>query len=203
MAIGFGSAATRANLRLSLELTEPDKSGDTWSVTATAIVSDPQGPMADVEVQFYVDSQAVDSPQPTEGDGRVRIQLTDLTKGKRLIEATIVGSTVRSKRTINLKDKDPKQANEINVSRSGHRGSYRLEFTVLDDKGRGMKDTPVKIIDDANPSASPDELTTNERGVATTTITFTEREKRLVVSVPGAPQTRKKIVLYGARRRRS
>ncbi len=137
------------DLRVLLEGTESaqDEATRTWQIIliATALgVRD--RPRQNVEIQFYHNGEAADSPIATEGDGRATKSFSGLTAGVHTFEAVIAGISKKSKLTRTFKE--PKGAAKIRSRRTKiRRGEWKLIFTVFTEENVPVKDAVIELID--------------------------------------------------------
>src|SRR3989338_4768265 len=103
MSIGFLSPSEKKQLRLRLELTEPNKKDDEWELAVIAIIFDKEGTVPDIEVQFYHNGKKVDSTVATDGEGRAEKDFSGLKKGNHVFEAQIVGTTIKTRQKKSFK----------------------------------------------------------------------------------------------------
>ncbi len=183
--------------RIRLELSEPNKDGDTWSITANAIVVNEveSKPAENVPVQFYRNGKKEGDPEDTEDDGRIAKEFSSLTKGNHFFEAQIVGTDKRSKKRIVLKEDKPKSSKKIadvDVNSSGKDGNYVISVIVSAEDGSPMNGVNVVFLNGSKAITIP-----TENGIATHNITFTEKYREITIQIAGAKKQPDLLVLRG------
>lgn len=197
MAMGFLSPAEKKQLRLRLELTEPNKKDDTWELAVVAITFDKEGPVPDVEVQFYHNGKRIDSTVATDGEGRAEKDFSDLKKGNHVFEAQIVGTTIKTRQKKNFKEDKPKKPEKILIHKTGSMGNYNLIFQILTGDNSPVVNATIQIMDSLNTKKVFELPKTDKLGVVQYDIQFTERRRVLTVIVLGSAIPVEKIYLYG------
>ncbi|MFA6354688.1 MAG: hypothetical protein WCX12_03345 [Candidatus Paceibacterota bacterium] len=183
------------NSRLSLDLTEPNKTEELWEITVTAIVSDDGKPAPGIQVQLYHNGRAIDSPYLTDGEGRTEPRtFSDLEKGTHTFEAIIVSTSIKARRTVKLKDERPKKPAKLIVDREyagGSNDKVIVFCTVLTDDNVPVKGIDIRILGLTNPTLA----TTDKSGVATMKIKLEKNHRVVVFIVKGSP-IQKRIHLF-------
>jgi len=140
-------------IRVALEHEEPEKTGDDWSILATAIVSQGNRTLDGRDVQFFLNGIAYDQSAQTDGNGRVQTDIIGIPNDARRIsiEAQVVGQAVRARKIVTLPAPekpagkliparlivDPRRVdNEIN-----------LFILVVDENNRGVPNARLIIVD--------------------------------------------------------
>jgi len=166
--------------RVRIETTEPNKEDEKWEISVIATVLDENGPVTDTEVQFYHDSRSIDSPIPTDGEGRATKNFVDLKKGNHTFEASLPGTTLKAKTSVKIKEDKPKRADRLIVTRRPNSsGNIELVCEVFSEDESPVKKVDVMIL------STGEQSTTDDKGMAiiTPTIEFGETEKRKVLEV--------------------
>jgi len=180
-------AMDKEKLRIRLELTEANKVNEDWELTAIATVIDPKWPVPNIEIQFYHNGKAFDSPIATDGEGRTIKEFVSLKNGAHTIEAQIIGTTTKARQVKQLKEVRPKKPAKIICHPRGSKGKYDLMFQVLAEDDSPVKGAVVRILDIDNPSGFVDLTPTDKDGVIDHKIEFTEKEKIFTIMVLGTP----------------
>ncbi len=139
-------------IKVAIETEEPEKIGDSWSILATAIVSQGNRTLDGREVQFFVNGIAYNQPTQTDDNGRAQIDIQGLdSSAKRIsIEAQVVGQATRGRKIIELSKKEgAKKSTPAELSVTPRRIGNEINFFVIvtDEEKQGVKNTHLTIID--------------------------------------------------------
>ncbi len=170
----IGYQPNPGNSRLSLDLTEPNKTEDTWEITVTAIVSDDGKPTPGVQVQLYHNGRLVDSPYFTDGEGRTEPKtFSDLEKGSHTFEATIIGTSIKARRTVKLKDEKPKKVAKL-IVRNTFDSTPGIIVQVLTSEDTPVQNAAVFILNGGKRTDMP---RTDKNGETTQTINLNPNQR--------------------------
>ena len=172
-------------LGLRLELTEPNRTESGWELKAIATLAKGRDPAPNERVQLYLDGMSTGDPEVTDGEGRAMKEFLDLQVGTHTFEAQIVGTTVKSRQTKNLKDEKPKKPANLIVDQSGRNKKYVLVFQVLTEDDRPVQGAVIRITDQDDPNGFYDLKPTGPNGTTERKIEFTAHEKILGILVLG------------------
>lgn len=196
--IGFSALAEPAtrDYRIRLELGEPNKENDTWSLTAVAVVSNKKGqPIDNVEVQFYHNGAKIGDAETTEDDGRAVKEFPNLSKGNHFFEAQVVGTDKRGRKSLILKEdrsKSAKKIGDVDVNTSGRDGNYVISVAVTAEDGSPMGGVPVVFL-----NGGEAHIKETEKGITHHTVQFTEKHREISIQVAGAKEQPEPLVLKG------
>jgi hypothetical protein len=167
--------------RVRIETTEANKNdSEKWDIEVIATVVDDNGPISDIEVQFYHNGRIIDSPIATDSDGRATREFCDLDKGSHTFEGLIPGTTSKAKKGVKIKEDKPKRADRLIVTkRFDASGKIELVCEVFTEDGSPVKKAEVLIL------STGEQSTTDEKGMAIIVpkIEFGEEEKKRVLEV--------------------
>lgn len=190
--IGFNRSQGN-KMRVRIEVTEPNREDEKWEISVIATVLDENGPVTDTEVQFYHDSRPIDSPIPTDGEGRATKNFVDLKKGNHTFEASLPGTTLKAKTSVKLKEDKPKKAAFLVVNKRLKEGVLELICEVFNEEGIPVKKAKTMILSTGEKSEPTDD---NGMTIITPKVEFGagENKKVLEVIVCGTTISRKIFV---------
>lgn len=169
---------------ITLDVTEPAKTGTGWAFSAIATVTDDKKkPKQGLQLLFYVNG----APQPNPPGDRVETDEQgiaamhfDLPKGKYRVEAIEATKTLRSPARAVTLDDTPKKAARLQLEAPNKGTVQQLIIRVFAENGSGIK-ARVRILDGDLPKGYRD-LDTNDDGNLITSTTFADpaqEEKRI------------------------
>ena len=133
-------------IKVAIETEEPAKIGDSWSILATAIVSQGNRTLDGREVQFFVDGVKYDQPTQTDDNGRAQIDIQGIdADAKRIsVEAQIVGQAARVRKIVapQKSSENMCKPTDLEVKAEGKNGVYQVNMQIVDVEGKGV---PGKI----------------------------------------------------------
>lgn len=190
MAVGFASPDTKKNLRIRLELTEPNEDdAGLWSLVATATVTDSDNkPLSNVEVQFFHNGTRVGDPEHTDSDGQVTKEFNDLSKGNHTFVAIVVDekgklTTIKKQQTKKIKEEKPKKVAELLEHRVRVGDTVKFTFTALTEDRLPAKNVQIVVLDPDLPGGSKPAGKTNRDGVVEYEVALTKDRFFSVVAV--------------------
>lgn len=204
--IGFGVDPEVKQYRIRLDLTDPIKDDEEWTITVIALVTDKKGdPQPDVEVSFYHNGQGADSSISTDGSGRATKEFSGLKKGNHTFEAMIVGTAVRSRQSKTLKDETPKKPAKLLIRQRRAGNTHTISFQVLTEEDKPVKGAVLEVMDpdcDEKEGRFLNLNATDKNGCVAVEVTFTNPRRVITVNVPGSSISRK-IHLFNVQERRT
>lgn len=181
-------------IKVAIETEEPEKIGDSWSILATAIISQGNRTLDGREVQFFVNGIAYNQPTQTDDNGRAQIDIQGIdSSAKRIsIEAQVVGQTPRARKIIALQRPlgDIRKPADIEVTTEGKNGAYQVNMQIVDAEGNGVPGT-IRVMSETG----ADDYTSEEDGSCFAEITISESQE-IRFSVLGTA-VNKKLPLLG------
>ena len=135
-------------IKVAIETEEPKKIGDSWSILATAIVSQGNRTLDGREVQFFVDGIIYDQPVQADSNGRAQIDIVGIDQNAQRvsIEAQIVGQSSRARKVISLPEtKKGVKPNDLEIRTEGKNGDYQIHMQIVGSECQGVKGT-IRII---------------------------------------------------------
>ena len=168
---------------LNLELQPAEKIGQEWLVRAVATVTTGNNPIANSEVQFYLQTISWDSPVTTEADGRANQEFVLDKPGRWVIEATC--GALKRKVTINIPEDEkivPVElvAQCLNTQNYGNYTKYITSWQVFSSKGEPIPNVTIRIFDSDLAEGFKD-FPTDENGSAKYETRISGTEKRRVI----------------------
>jgi len=175
-------------IKVAIEIEKPEKIGDSWSVLATAIVSQGNRTLDGREVQFFTNGIPYDQPVQTDNNGRAQIDIADISADtKRVsVEAQIIGQSPRARKIITLPN-EKKETKDVEVSILVTREKDEILSVILARLDENKKGLPGKIVYVDQQARI---IETDEFGMVT--LEFTRNRRRQVVVFP-AERSGKKI----------
>lgn len=166
-------------LKVVIETEEPVKTGDSWSILATAIVSQGNRTLDGRDVQFFVNGVVFGQPTQTDDNGRAQIGIWNIDfNAKRItVEAQLVGQASRARKIMDLPKTESQSSAvpaELSVDPRRLGNEINLFVLVTDEKRRGVKNARLTIVDGhqvTHPS-------TDENGEYLHSITLQPNEER-------------------------
>ena len=138
-------------IRVVIETEEPKKIGASWSILATAIISQGNRAMDGREVQFFLNSFPYGQPAQTDDNGRAQIDIVGIPVDARRvsIEAQVVGQTARTRKIVFLPEtkKSDKKPAELIVDPRRVGNEINIFILVVDEENRGVPNARLTIID--------------------------------------------------------
>jgi len=139
-------------IKVALETEEPEKTGNEWSIMATAVVSQGNRTLDGREVQFFTNGIAYDQPVQTDNNGRAQIDVVGISMdAKRVsIEAQVVGQTARARKIVSFpaKEKGTKSVPaELIVDPRRVGNEINFFILVVDEEKKGVPNARLTIID--------------------------------------------------------
>lgn len=126
-------------IKVAIETEEPQKIGDSWSILATAIVSQGNRTLDGREVQFFVSGLTYSQPTQTDDNGRAQINIQNVDATKPIsIEAQLIGQPSKSRRVVPPKSSGNKCSSDLEIKAEGKDGVYQVNMQILDAEGKGV-----------------------------------------------------------------
>jgi hypothetical protein len=167
-------------MKLVIELMEAVKdSVGTWTVPVGIVLADGNNPVADTEVQLYLNSQPTGTPIETGADGRGTAQVCGLPAGTHWLDGQVVGTATRATRkSVTLKADAPKAVKIVDliITKNKIVTGWNLTFQPLDEEGKGVKGKVVRVFDGTLPDGYQDTPPTNDNGATSANIAATAKE---------------------------
>lgn len=187
-------------IRVVLETEEPKKIGESWSILATAIVSQGNRTLDGREVQFFLNSIPYDQPVQTDANGRSQTDITDIPSDEdRLsIEVQAIGQLARARKVITLpKAEKPKTEIRLEILATRYEGADKMNTSLvrLGKDGKGSAGQVCYIDRDLVPIF----IQTDSLGIATTTLNVLPEKRRVLFFLPEKPNERIRVDVKGSR----
>ncbi|GEM_PF-6707704 len=186
------------SLAIDWVLTEENQVGEFWEIKGIALVKDPRKkPIKNINLKFFLDGKVYGSVETTDDDGRIVKIFSGLPSGNHSFEVIIAGTAIRKTCSKGFRGQS-KSPGKLLWKQSGKNGSYIIFFQTLTADNKPIKSIVIKILDKTiAESFSKDLDPTNENGITSMRVDFSEGEKRRdIIALLVGSDIREKLHLF-------
>jgi len=180
-------------IKMALETEEPKKIGESWSVLATAIVTQGNRTLEGRNVQFFLSGIPYDQPVQTDANGRAQIDITDIPMddNRLSVEAQAIGQSARARKIITLpKAEKPKTEIRLEIlATRDDEGVVHVTLVRLDKDGKGSSGKILYI--DEKPTIEI--IQTNQDGIAPLPLPKKDVKRRVLFFLPEKPDEKIRV----------
>lgn len=137
----------KVEFKVSVDVSEAALGDEGMEATATAYVSVGDLPVKEIEGQFFLDEQSFGALKRTGEDGRATQKFTNLTRGTHVVTFLVKGTTIRARKSFDVKEERVKIPAKLSVSIAGERGKQQMLIMVTAEDGSPVRGLAVAIQD--------------------------------------------------------